>query len=541
LRRTLLWAIPALAILGTIGTLGLLEPTETRYAEIAREMAAGGDYMTPRLNGIAHFHKPPLAYWAAAGGMALLGRNEWGARLGTALAAGFALWCLARLALGIDRRRDGGPERAPPLRSMAPLLFGSMGLSFALSHELASDVFLAATVVWFHASILDGGKRRGYLPFVALAVGFMAKGPVVFVHTVVPLLVAALWTRNAGAARRLASGRGWALFAAIAFPWYLIESARTPGLLPYFLGNQIWERYATTIHQRGGPPTYFIVVVLAGALPWTAAALAGLWRDARAASREREFESALLVAWAVLPVVFFSTSGSKLPAYVLPEFAALALLAARALDERDRVALWGGALSLLALAVLIPALGPRLLARALGATHAATLPIPIGASVAAGALAAAAVACLARRPSWGAVLGIAAWCSLWIGAKPLEGPLGSPKPIVGLLRDARDPEEPVVLYERFNAGVPFYLGEKVRLLEVPRELGFEDAASRTRVLVRPEDLPRLAAERGRVWILAPTGRVEPLAASVSLEATVMARWNRCELAALSPPPARPRE
>ena len=77
----------ALALFATAGLVGLFEPTETRYAEIAREMRASGDFLVPRLNGIPHFHKPPLAYWLTAAGFAACGVNEWGARLPVALAS----------------------------------------------------------------------------------------------------------------------------------------------------------------------------------------------------------------------------------------------------------------------------------------------------------------------------------------------------------------------------------------------------------------------------------------------------------------------
>ena len=75
----------AIAWLSTVGAIGLLEPTETRYAEIAREMRASGDYLVPRLNGIPHYHKPPLAYWAPAAGLAVLGDDSWGRQVGRIL------------------------------------------------------------------------------------------------------------------------------------------------------------------------------------------------------------------------------------------------------------------------------------------------------------------------------------------------------------------------------------------------------------------------------------------------------------------------
>src|SRR5262249_59199298 len=76
-RAALAWlgAVSAFAL--TSGRLWLVEPTDARYAEVAREMAASGDWLTPRWNGLVHFHKPPLAYWLGAPGLWGLARTHW--------------------------------------------------------------------------------------------------------------------------------------------------------------------------------------------------------------------------------------------------------------------------------------------------------------------------------------------------------------------------------------------------------------------------------------------------------------------------------
>ncbi len=63
----------------------LFSPDEGRYADIAREMLQSGDWVTPRLNGLKYFEKPPLQYWATAVAFALFGADEWTARLWPAL------------------------------------------------------------------------------------------------------------------------------------------------------------------------------------------------------------------------------------------------------------------------------------------------------------------------------------------------------------------------------------------------------------------------------------------------------------------------
>ena len=76
----------------------LVHPDEGRYAEIPREMAASGDWVTPRLNGIKYFEKPPLLYWANAASLRLFGLTPWAARLPTRL---FGLGTVAALVLGV--------------------------------------------------------------------------------------------------------------------------------------------------------------------------------------------------------------------------------------------------------------------------------------------------------------------------------------------------------------------------------------------------------------------------------------------------------
>jgi 4-amino-4-deoxy-L-arabinose transferase-like glycosyltransferase len=513
------WLLAALAFVATCGVLGLMEPTETRYAAIARAMRDGGDWLIPMLNGIPHFHKPPVPYWLAAAGMALLGPNAWGARLGAALAAGFTLWCTKRIAgAALGRGTPGG--------ALAPLILASSLLFFALAHQLASDVFLAAAVAAFHAAWCSDRTRRGVWPWVALGVGFMIKGPVVLVPTVLVVLAAGAFSRDGGIVRPLGSARGWLLFLVLALPWYLYVALRTPGLLGYFLGNQLWDRYATTVHQRGGPVWYFIPVLLGGALPWTWAAAAGA---TRAGLRSR----ALLLSWVVVPLVFFSFSGSKLPAYVLPLLPAVAVLAAAGLDPPRALprALTAITLALLAGGIVV---GARVLLHEPGGAIGAG--VPPAAYLSAAALALSAVLLAARRAGAGALLAVGGLALLVAAARPFDAELGSPRPLVERLLAERRDSEPVVEYRRFNAAVPFALGDTVRLLEVPRDDEWIAPAARARLEIPPEALTGMAMHAGRVWVVGPERATLDLALRVGLAGELRARWRGEALVALTPGP-----
>ena len=502
-----------LALLSSGGWIGLIEPTETRYAEIAREMLASGDWLTPRLDGIHHFHKPPLAYWSTASGMALLGVNTWGARLAALLAnvitLALAAWLAARRFATLEIRAG-----------RAAWVLGSMLLFAVVGRGLATDPFLAATVVLYWA------LAPSTLALAALGLGFLAKGPVVFVHTALPVLVAALWARDRRLLAWLGPARGWWAFTIVALPWYLIVVASNPGLLGYLLGNQVWARVATETHGRGGPPWYFVAVLLAGAAPWTVAMLVGMartWRD-RADPQAR-----LLLAWLISPVVFLSFLGSKLPSYLLPCLPAAALLAARGLDAR--LARRGAALTLAGLAIYGVTAGGVELSRLSGYAVRGALP-PWG-IVACLVLALGASAALGGRVALAALATTVALSALVLAVAPYEAHLGSPRPIAGLLSELRA-GEPVVEVGHFNAGLPFYLRQQVWLVEVPREKGFEDAASLAKVVAPRDSLAAWAARHGRVWTFGPEERVREIAAAKGLDYVAVARWRKEALGFLAP-------
>ena len=143
------------------GRTPLFEPDEGRYAEIPREMLATGDFVTPRLNGVLYFEKPPLYYWLVAGSMALLGPSEWAVRLpGMLASAGMVL-----LTAAFARRRWG-------LRTglLAGIVTGTSGLVFILARIAIIDpvLSLALSAAAFAFCFLPRGRAARRRPCVAL-------------------------------------------------------------------------------------------------------------------------------------------------------------------------------------------------------------------------------------------------------------------------------------------------------------------------------------------------------------------------------------
>jgi 4-amino-4-deoxy-L-arabinose transferase-like glycosyltransferase len=313
-----------------LGRRALWEPDEGRYAEIPREMLASGDFVTPRLNGVKYFEKPPLFYWIEAGALRAFGPREWALRLPPAL---FALGgCLAVYAAG--RRLFG--RRAG---LWAGAVLATSPLYCAIGHivilDMAVSVLLTVSLLAFLLATREprGWRRRLLLWafWTAAALAVLTKG---LIGIVLPGLVIGAWivlARRWDALRMLLQPSGIALFLAIAVPWHLLAARANPGFAWFYFVHEHLLRYTTKIHGRYHPFWFFIPVLFAGLLPWTLLLPRAL-RSALAAPAEERRKTVFLILWAGIVFLFFSLSDSKLVPYVLPAVPPLALLAGRFLS-----------------------------------------------------------------------------------------------------------------------------------------------------------------------------------------------------------------
>lgn len=323
------FAIAVIASLGSLGHRKLANPDEGRYSEIAREMAQSGDFVTPRLNGLKYFEKPPLQYWATAIAFKVFGENEFAARLYTALCG---LGCI--LLVGYAGRRLYDQETAllsalvlmsaPYFAALAEIATLDMGLTFWLTLSVTS--FLIAQQVGSESS-----RRRWLLAaWGGMAGAMLSKGLVGIVFPAAALLLYCITHRDFRLIRQLQWARGLLLFAALTAPWFIAVSRQNPEFAQFFFVHEHFERFLTTQHRREESWWYFFPILFAGFLPWTFAlvpAAASGWKHAAHLSRRGASFSPLkfVVLFTVFILLFFSKSGSKLPAYILPMFPLLAL------------------------------------------------------------------------------------------------------------------------------------------------------------------------------------------------------------------------
>ncbi|HZR84337.1 MAG TPA: glycosyltransferase family 39 protein [Candidatus Binatia bacterium] len=336
--RILAWtglALVAIAYLGRIGGFVLQDPDEGRYAEIPREMLELGDWITPRLNYVKYFEKPPLLYWLVGASYHAFGMSEWSARLAPALAGIATIALVHRLGLAMFGRRAA---------LVAAALLATTPLFFVLSQVLVIDVLLTACFTATLATLFAAHRAERKGPWCAaaagaVALGVLAKGLVALVVPGAIGLAFLLWQRDFATVRAFLRPAPIAVFAVIAVPWFAAVSTRNPEFPYVFFVREHIERFATRSVGHPEGPLYYLPIVIAGGLPWTllVAALA-VEKPGRAAARSLPRAPVrLLSLWAGGIVLFFSAASSKLPPYVLPAFPALALLAGawidRALDE----------------------------------------------------------------------------------------------------------------------------------------------------------------------------------------------------------------
>ncbi len=333
----------------TLETRALFWPDEGRYAEIAREMLASGDYVTPRLNGLKYFEKPPLQYWVSAGVFRVFHPDEWTARLWPAT-TGFTLVLLSAALWW----RWKGPQAGLIAGSVLASAWGIVSGAQILTLDMGLAFFLAAALLAFigaHHPERNASAKAWLIALSWAAIGFavLSKGLVGLVLPGLALGVYAVVERNRSILTSAFTVRGLVIFAAITLPWFVLVQRSNPEFFDLFFVQEHFRRFTDSGHHRPGPWWYFLPIVAAGLLPWTGA-LPGVLRDAWTAPGRGSLRvERLLLIWALVVVAFFSASHSKLPAYILPALPALAWLVALASPaRRSRIAMSAAIVSVIA-------------------------------------------------------------------------------------------------------------------------------------------------------------------------------------------------
>jgi 4-amino-4-deoxy-L-arabinose transferase-like glycosyltransferase len=538
--RVALW-LSALSLIVHLGYSNMWNPDEGRYASASLEMirgfeGRGPDWVVPYLNTIPRLNKPPLVYWVAGTFMTLLGPNETAARLGSALAAlgvmGL-LWYLGRIMFG------------PRVALLGAIVWATALFPFGLARTLNTDMLLCFAITlaitgiwqalergrWTQDNGPDVKERFDFKPALIAGIGMglalLAKGPV---GMALPLLIGFvyLFARNwrsqtairdvDGNRQFLSAGtlmvsRTWrdlgrdkvlwlsllsgALLAvAIAIPWYLAVSQREPEFLQNFFINENLGRFSGGTRYHGSTPIwYYVPVVLIALVPWTPFLLwTGPQRGSHAEPQLADYEDRsrrFLWVWAMLPVLLFSVSSTKLVTYILPAFPAFCLLIGQgcsrvwARDDGDPSVLiskrlwWlvtGTTVALLLfMSVLLSAY--LLTNKTVPRSEGLLMMVPLLMILLGGA---GALAWAARRRQGSHVVAAVWGCSmlLHVYLLPSSGYIGKYEDSSALTQSIAPyvkPEDRFVLYRTFQPTAMFYLQRPVEIVDFENNSGLDDA------------------------------------------------------------------
>ncbi|WP_116127090.1 ArnT family glycosyltransferase [Lewinella sp. IMCC34183] len=325
--EALLWGLLILFTIFScyrLGSWGLIETSEARYAEMGREMLQHDDYLHPTIVGLRHYHKPPLTYAITATAYRIFGVGPGAARF--FLQVGLLLQLL--LVYRIGRRLLPDPRQ--PLWATA--VYASFPILLIASRNLTTDLYLMTFLlagVYAFVRSEQGNRPVGWLLLAYLAWGLAALTKGAGVVILPAVLLPAWYLLHPPANWLTLIGRhllGVLVFLPVGLSWYLALIAEDASLVDYFLVDQTIRRYTSDQWGREMPAWFYLATVTATTLPWLPAVL-GYGRSWSRLWRERAVVY-WAAAWFVGPIVFYSFAHSKLLLYVLPAYPGLALLAA---------------------------------------------------------------------------------------------------------------------------------------------------------------------------------------------------------------------
>ena len=451
-------------------------PDEGRYVGVAWEMVRSGDWLTPTLNGLPYFHKPPLFYWLTAISIKCFGTVDLGMRLASMLAA--ALMAFAGMRL-LARWHSATMARWY-LLILATLPYFYLGSQFA-NHDMLVAAFISSAVMFAADAMLSADhtqawRRSMLLAWACVALGLLSKG---LIGIVLPAGVMLLWIalqRRWSWLMKLLWWPGIILFAAIAAPWFVLMQLKFSQFFDYFFIHQHFERFTATGFNNMNPWWFYPVVLALLCLPWSLL-LPGqikftVGSETQQALRRLQWTSVLVV------VGFFSLPASKLIGYVLPAIPAIAMLLADVVVTR-----------------MLPLPRLQLVPRGLALTCLLSL-IPL----------------------------------VWIFGRE---DVYSTKSLAATYRSSASPQDQVLSMGLYRFDFPIYAQLRTPLPVVlawddpaikqtdswPRELADAaefDPAAGERVLIKPADLPTLLCAKEVSWIIAPLGNNDPLLASAEI-------------------------
>jgi len=340
--------------------LGLVGADEPRYAQIAHEMLSKldaahtirerlGACVTPYLYGLPWLEKPALYYWRAMFAFKEFGVHDWSARLPS---AGFGFLLVTLSYLHMRRFRRGGQlDAALITASCIGILSFSRGASTDMQMAAPFCIGMLGWYAWYETN----SKFWLFDIYFFVGAATLAKGPVAPFLALCILVAFAALRKEWSLLRRTIWWPGVVLYFAMVLPWFIAVQRANPSFFREFFLEHNLERFATNRFQHSQPFWYYLPILLIALSPWTVIAIRALmdafkesvkeWRLRHSKNPAREPQQTgdafpeFLILWALIPVLFFSLSRSKLPGYILPSVPPITILAGDFLNRKRKTGL----------------------------------------------------------------------------------------------------------------------------------------------------------------------------------------------------------
>ncbi len=330
-----------------LGSTGLVDETPSLFASAGRTMSQSGDWLTPKVNGILRFDKPPLYYWFMAVIYSLPGNQNWdslgslSARLPSAFSALILMIMIADTLLCHLKSSKNNIY----LSLLAALCFGLSPLVVIWSRAAVSDSLLCSTLgislLCFWRKIESDNQKNTIFPWIMLGLAILSKGPVALI--IVFLTLGSFFSTRKDwpiLLRKINPLRGIIICSIVSLPWFLIQTFKEGKVfLDNFFGYHNLQRYITSVNNHSEPWWFYFYILIIASLPFSIFLFHGVFEtireliiDLKNTNKSNSSLFLFSLCWFFSVLFFFSLSGTKLPSYWLPAVPAASILIAKSAE-----------------------------------------------------------------------------------------------------------------------------------------------------------------------------------------------------------------
>ncbi|QPH40802.1 ArnT family glycosyltransferase [Pedobacter endophyticus] len=330
LNLPLAFGILALALFWQLGSWGVLESSEARYAEIAREMLETGNWLKPQYLQIQHFDKPLLTYWVTAVGLKLFGANAFGARFFLQIVFLLQIFLVGKITFELFNNKKTA--------IYAAIIYAGIPLALISIRNLTTDAYLNTfsllSVLSYLLYYKKGSLTWFYLFFAFLGLAVFTKGPFALLLPLLSIFpIHQIIAKKSIGISKLHYLFGVLLTLLVGAWWFSYLIGSSPKFYDFLIGDQLINRVANAdAMKRSKPFWYYAALLPIFVLPMFTLFISALYRVFKQASKPLKW---LVIFTLFIPLLLFSASSSKLILYILPIIPFVAIISAHHLAQLD--------------------------------------------------------------------------------------------------------------------------------------------------------------------------------------------------------------